>query len=77
MTTQTISPATRTRTGGAARIGIFALAFAALAVTVVLVARFAPHAIGLDANHLLHGVALLPEPVRNLIGGATLSHLAH
>ncbi len=74
MTTQTLTPATRT---GAARVGALALAVVAVIVTVALGVLFARHAVGLDAHHLLHGVGMLPAPVRNLIGGTELSHLAH
>ncbi len=70
MTSQTI---TRRATTGRA------LAVTAIGVVLALCLAllFARHAAGVDARHLLHGIGLLPGPVRNLLGGAELSHLAH
>ncbi len=70
MTTQTI---TRRTTSNRA-LAVTAISVVLAFCLALIVAR---HAAGADAQHLLNTLSRLPRPVRNLLGGAQLSHLAH
>ncbi len=75
MTSQTAARTAQNRPNVLARVGavLLLLAVAAIAITVTLL--LARH-VGGDAHAMLHGISHMPEPVRNLLGGAELSHLS-